>query len=71
MFLETGDLEAVPIILTMALAKDGEWHVEIEHSFGKTEGELLIADWTNVYVRNEAGATEVIAWDAVEKVTIP
>lgn len=71
MIFETGDLESVPVICTMALAKRDEWFVEIHHDAGVTKGELLAADWTNVLVRPEDGEAVSIGWDSVQKVVVP
>lgn len=76
MKLETGELEAVPILLVQALVQDGEiWTIELHlHDGTVREGELVAADWEEVRIQDESGDEpwgETHLWDDVAKVVVP
>jgi hypothetical protein len=76
MILETGDLESVPILLTKALADDGEeWWIDLHTHGGEVRGGYLQeADWHEVRIQDESGDEpfgETHSWDEIAKVVIP
>lgn len=76
MILETGDLESVPILLTKALADDGEeWWIDLHlHDGTERGGYLMEADWQEVRIQDESGDEpwgETHQWSEVSKVVIP
>lgn len=76
MKFQTGDLEAVPILLTKALANDGEeWWIELHfHDKSVRGGYLREADWDEVRIQDESGDEpwgETHSWDEVATVIVP
>lgn len=76
MILETGDLEAVPILLVQALADHSEeWWIELcVHDGTKRGGYLIEADWREVRIQDESGDKpwgETHSWNDIAKVVIP
>ena len=75
MILTTGELEAVPILLTQALAEDQEeWTIELYAADGALLGEGVITgatNWDVAVLLTEDEQTIRIAWDDVTRINIP
>lgn len=78
MILTTGDLENVPVIMTIALAQDADWFVEITGAGTTLTGRLAYADWSTVVVDMvemgtwlDLGHNVEMPWDLVERVNVP
>lgn len=81
MRLTTEDLEAAPVVMIVALARDDEWHIEVYDDddtlivagvvLPDSDHRSLIVEPFDYTTNTTAGEPVTLDWDAVERLHVP